>query len=140
MPKGKRRTTSVNYGAGWILYEESLHQNTRKLVSILPARRPPNDVSKFMQQIYIDRTCTLQERLDYKKSPKSAAYKVESDRLTNPLHIGHDPWLMDIYAHRIFLKAEGLEFTYRVLVNPSADPRCARFEDRTQVLEVEGSN
>jgi hypothetical protein len=90
-----------------------------------------------MQQIYVDRTCTVQERIDYKKSPKSAPYQVESDRLTNPLHIGHDPWLMDIYAHEILLKGETLEFTYKILANPSDNPLRAKFEERTQVLQIE---
>jgi hypothetical protein len=89
-----------------------------------------------MQQIYVDRTCTIQERLDYKKSPKSAPYKVESDRLTNPLHIGHDPTLFGIHAHKILLKAETFEFKYQILTNPLDDPLRAIFEERSQSIRV----
>lgn len=127
----------MNYGAGWIILEESYHQKTRKLVSILSARRTARQVAEFMQQIYVDRTGTVLERLDYKKSPKAAAYKVESDRLTNPLYIGHDPTLFGIRAHKILLKGETLEFRYKILSNPQADPLRAIFEERSQSLLVD---
>jgi hypothetical protein len=129
--------TTMDYGAGWIIFEQSYHQNTRKLVSILSARRTARDVSEFMEQIYVDRTGTVQERLSYKKSPKSAPYKVESDRLNNPLYIGHDPTLFGIRAHKILLKGETLEFRYKILSNPQGDPLRAIFEERSQSLQVD---
>ena len=89
-----------------------------------------------MQQIYLDRNCSIQVRLEFKKSSKSSPYEVQSDRHTNPLYIGHDPWLMGIYAHKILLNGGTLEFKYKILINPSGDPLHPIFEERSQSLQV----
>ncbi len=131
-----RASATVNHGAGWIIFEESYHQKSRKLVSIISARRSTNDVSVFMQQIYVDRASTIEGRLSYKKSSKSAPYQVTMGKHCNPMHIGHDPWLVGLYAEKISLRGNILEFSYRILVN-SDNPLRPIFEERSQSLEVD---
>lgn len=136
MMRTSRSKRHVNYGAAWIVFEESYHQKTRRLLSVLPPRKSPGDVSEFMRQMYSDRAYAIAERLKYKKSPNSAPYQVMKGLYMSPLHIGHDPWLVGIYANRVLLKGDAIEFTYRILTN-SDDPLNPRLEDRTQSLLVE---
>ena len=125
----------TQHGAGWIIFEESYMNGTKELVSILPARRSTRDVSEFMRQTYIDRRASIEHRLAFKKSPRSDPYQVMMGRHMNPLHIGHDPFLVGIYAHKIALNGNSLDFTFRILV--SVDQNLVpTFEDRQQSITV----
>jgi hypothetical protein len=62
----------MNYGAGWIILEESYREGTTKLLSILSPRRTAKNVSAFIEQLHIDRYCSIRERLEYKKTRKAA--------------------------------------------------------------------
>jgi hypothetical protein len=130
----------MNHGPGWIVFEESRHQRTRKLLSILPARREPRDVACFMEQIYVDRFASLRERLSYKKkskkSPIAAVFKAMRDIYNNTIHVGHEPFYVGIRAHKITLKGNVLEFWYKIAANVE-DPHNPKFEDRCQSLVVD---
>lgn len=128
----------MDYGSGWILFEEVIRQRKpRILLSILSPRRSPHDVMAYMQQLFIDRTCSIHDRLEFKKNTKSAIYKVQSDRHTNPLYIGDDPIIFGIRADKIVLKGDALKFEYKILANPLEGAGQARFEKRSQVLTVD---
>jgi hypothetical protein len=128
---------AMNYGSGWIIFEETAQeQESRVLLSILSPRKSFRDVAAYMQQLFIDRTGLIRDRLEFKKNPKSAGYQVQSDRGTNPLYIGNEPVVFGIRADKIMLKGNTLEFFYKILVNPFDDPLQARFETRSQSLAV----
>jgi hypothetical protein len=110
----------VNHGAGWIVLEESRSEAVPKLLSILGARRSSHDVAAYMRQLYIDRTASIAERLYYKKQRKAAGPTVMRGPHHNPMHIGDDPFLVGIYAHRIWLSDSVLTLNYKILINPGS--------------------
>ena len=126
----------MNYGAGWVIFEESHREGTRKLVSILSHRRTSKDVSTFVEQLYIDRYGSIRERLEYKKSRKAAAYTPMLDGFGGVMHCGHEPYLIGIRAHRIVLRDGQLEFTYRIVTNRDKGPMDVKYEERQQALAV----
>ena len=128
----------MNHGAGWIVFEESVNAGVRRLVSILPARRTEKDVAIFMRQLYADSKLAIEDRLHYKKHPHDGPYQVSRGPHHNPMHVGHNPWLMGIYADKIELSGNSLTFTYKILVNPDELPlQKPRFENRQQTLPVD---
>jgi hypothetical protein len=90
----------MNHGAGWIVFEESYHERTRRLLSILPARRNRKEVISFVQQTYVDRFASVAEKLSYKKHPKSAPFNVFDDAYGGPIHVGHEPFYVAVYAQK----------------------------------------
>ncbi len=126
----------MNYGRGWVIFEESYREGTRTLVSILSPRRTPKDVSTFVEQLHIDRYGSVRERLEYKKSRKAAAYTPMFDGYGGVMHCGHEPHLVGIYARKIVLQDGRLEFTYRIATNRGKGPMNVKFEERQQSLAV----
>ena len=127
----------MNYGAGWIILEESYREGTTKLLSILSPRRTAKDVSAFVEQLHIDRHGSIRERLEYKKTRKAAAYAPMLDGFGGVMHCGHEPHLTGIYAHRIVLRNEQLEFTYRIATNRDKGPLEVTFEERQQSIPLD---
>ena len=96
-----------------------------------------------MEQIYVDRFASLHERLSYKlrwrrwrKSPKAAPFEAMSDTHNPIIHVGYEPFYVGIYAHKITLKGNVLEFWYRIMANVE-NPLNPKFEDRCQSLVVD---
>lgn len=129
---------ALNYGKGWVIFEDSYREKTRKLVSILSPRRTPEDVKVFVEQLYIDRYGSIRERLEYKKSRKSTAYPAMFEGYGGVMHCGQEPHLVAIFARSIVLRDELLEFTYQIAMNRTEGPTKLRFEERQQTLVVDG--
>lgn len=125
----------MNQGAGWIVFEESHHEGTRRLLSILPARRNRKEVVFFLQQTYVDRFASLAEKISYKKHPKSSPFSVLADAYGGPISVGHEPFYVAIYARKIVIRDNLLVFRYRIATNRD-DPFEPRFEQRCQSLSV----
>jgi hypothetical protein len=125
----------MNHGSGWILFQQKFGESHRVLLSILPARKARDDVAAYMEQLYVDRFSSIHQRLDYKKHRKTIN-SVITDRGGGVMHCGHDPYFHCLYASKIVLKGNVLEYFYRILVNAD-DPLNPRFEQRSQAIEVE---
>ena len=126
----------MKHGRGWIIFEESYPESVRKLLSILPARRTPNQVAAFIEQIYIDSYTTIAEQIAYKKSSRSAIYGASIDPMTCIIHCGDNPWLVGIYARSISLIGNYIQFAYKILADAS-DPLNPVFAERHQTLSVD---
>lgn len=126
----------MNHGPGWIVFEESQRKGTRRLLSILPARRKPKDVISFVQQTYVDRFASIDEKLRYKKHPESSPFNVLSDPHGCTIHVGDEPVYVAIRAHQIVLEDNVLKFHYRIVVSLD-DSSSPVFEQRCQSLTAE---
>jgi hypothetical protein len=124
----------MNHGPAWVLFEESFHERTKTLVSILSPRRTVRDVADYVEQLHMDRTGSIEERLRYKKSRKSAAYQPLIEG--SVIHCGHEPFLTAIYATKTRLRDNTLHFTYRIIAERGADITDVRFEEREQSIDV----
>lgn len=125
----------MNHGAGWIIFEESYPDGTRRLLSILPARRNPKEVTRFLQQSYVDRFATIDEKLHFKKNPKFRPFSVLVDIHGGPMSIGHGPFYFAIYARKIVCEGNCLTFYYKIAANRD-DPLNPVFEERAQSLPI----
>jgi hypothetical protein len=131
------RVATINYGTAWVLFEQALNPPTRGLLSILSPRRTARDVAAYMEQLYVDRFCSIRAQLVYKKSRKFALCPTTIDRYGLGMHCGHDPGFVGIYARKILLKGDVLEYEYRI-VAVTDHPRHLVFETKRQTLTVNG--
>jgi hypothetical protein len=122
----------MNSGPAWIIFEESYREGTGVLLSILSPRRSVREIALLVEQFHIDRTASLRERLNYKKSRRAAAYEPTIDGHT--IHCGHEPYLVAIYAKQTRITDAGLEIHYRISANRSTNPLDITFEDRSFTL------
>jgi hypothetical protein len=132
----RRHLAEINHGTGWVLFEEASNRSARTLLSILSPRRPARDVAAYLEQLYVDRFCSIRAQLIYKKSRKYATCPTRIDRYGLGMRCGNDPCFLGIYARKIFLAGNVLEFEYKI-VEVAEDPRHLVFQTKRQSLPVD---
>jgi len=109
------RASSVNRGAGWIVYEDDAGFGTpHRLLSLLPAHRSVASIARYAEQAYVDRFGSLEERFSYRRKPQDSRYAAKTDPRHGGIYVGHAPRFVGVYAQRIVSHVGVLEFWYRV--------------------------
>jgi len=126
---------AINHGTGWVLFEQPSNRLACTLLSILSPRRPARNVASYLEQLYVDRFCSIRAQLNYKKSRKYAAWPIKLDRYGLGMRCGQDPCFLAIYARKILLTGNILEYEYKI-VEVSDDPRHIVFQIKRQSLTV----
>lgn len=67
-------------------------------MSVLSARRNQRFVVQFMQQLYVDKFASIEDRLAFKKSSSSYPLDPMQDRFYPMIHLGHNPFFVGIHA------------------------------------------
>jgi hypothetical protein len=127
--------TAINHGTGWVLFEQQSDRPACTLLSILSPRRPARNVAAYLEQLYVDRFSSIRAQLVYKKSRKHVAWPIKIDRYGLGMHCGLDPCFFGIYARKIVLAGNSLEYEYKV-VEVADDPRHIVFQIKRQSLTV----
>jgi hypothetical protein len=134
---GARRShlEEIHHGTGWVLFEQPYNRLACTLLSILSPRRPARSVAAYLEQLYVDRFCSIRAQLNYKKSRRYAAWPIKIDRYGLGMRCGHDPCFLGIYAREILLTGNILEYEYKI-VEVADDPRHIVFQIKRQSLTV----
>ena len=134
---GARRShlAAIHHGTGWVLFEQPYNGLACTLLSILSPRRPTRNVAAYLEQLYVDRFCSIRAQLKYKKSRKYAEWPIKIDRYGLGMRCGHDPCFLGIYAREILLTGNILEYKYKI-VEVEDDPRHIVFQIKRQSLTV----
>lgn len=125
----------MNHGPAWIIFEDSRRDHTRSLLSIVSPRRTARDVARTLEQLYVDRSLSIRERMQYKKSRGSSAYAPMIDG--HVIQCGDDPIFVGIYARQTKVVGSVLEFSYRVIRRTGADPANFVLEEKRQALQLD---
>lgn len=88
-----------------------------------------------MEQLYADRSLSIRERMQYKKSRGASAYAPTIDGRV--IHCGDDPIYFGIYARQTKVIGSVLEFSYRVIRRIGADPANFVLEEKRQALQLD---
>jgi len=126
----------MNHGSGWVLIEEHSRPHSRRLITVLPPRKSHHDVAKYVEQLYVALHASTREKLIYKKNRKLEAYAVMTDSTSGIMHCGHEPSFTCIFAQKIILHENSLEFHYRIDINHD-DPSNPTFQTRHQSIAIE---
>lgn len=126
----------MNHGPAWVIFQENYPNSGQSFLSLLSARKSTSDVVLFMEQLYVDRFCSIETRIAYKKSRKSFAAKPFIDTYSQIIHLGHGPLLVGIPVLRVALKNDALEVTYKIAVDKS-DPFNPIWESRSMSFAVD---
>jgi hypothetical protein len=127
--------SAINHGTGWILFEQPPNRSACTLLSILSPRRPARNVAAYLEQLYVDRFCSIRAQLMYKKCRKYAEWPIRIDRYGLSMRCGHDPCFLAIYARKILLTENTLEYEYKI-VEIADDPRHLVFRIKRESLTV----
>jgi hypothetical protein len=127
---------AINHGTGWVLFEQPFNRAACTLLSILSPRRPARNVAAYLEQLYVDRFSSIRAQLIYKKSRKHVAWPIKIDRYGLGMRCGHDPCFFGIYARKIVLTGNILEYEYKI-VEGADDPRHVVFQIKRQSLTVD---
>lgn len=126
----------MNHGPAWVIFQEYYPKSGRSLLSLLPARKSTSEVARFMEQLYVDRFCSIETRIAYKKSRKSVSEKPIIDKFNQTIHLGYGPILIGIPAQQVALKNDVLEVSYKIAVDRS-DPFNPVWERRSMSLAID---
>jgi hypothetical protein len=134
---GARRPhlAAINHGTGWVLFAQSSNRPACTLLSILSPRRPAREVAAYLEQLYVDRFCSIRAQLSYKKSRRYTAWPTRIDRYGLGMRCGHDPCFFGIYARKILLTGNILEYEYKI-VEAADDARQLVLQTKRQSLTV----
>lgn len=103
----------MNTGKGWLIIEEYFHENTKSVVSIISPRKGIKYVREYVEQMYVDRFASINEKIAYKKNPKFSAFKIEEPSDNNTFSFGHDPTFRVYACHKLSLKGNKLTYIYK---------------------------
>jgi len=105
----------MNLGTAWIIIEEHFHSNEKQLISILSARRSREYICDYIEQTYVDKYASFNERIDFKKNKKKSPFRIEKYECKGTIiSYGHDPMFKAYYCHKLKLSEKTLLFSYRV--------------------------
>ncbi len=102
----------MNTSKGWLIIEEYFHEGTISVVSIISPRKSSSYVREYVEQMYVDRFASINEKIAYNKNPKSSAFKIEKSLDKNSFSFGHDPTFRVYRCHKLSLKGNKLTYTY----------------------------
>ena len=126
----------MKHSPGWVIFEERQPSGEKRLLSVLSPRRTQQFVVQFMQQLYVDKFGTIEDRLAFKKSSRSYPLVAMQDRFHPIVHLGNNPFFVAIRALDLRLTGNFLEFTYRIAIDTS-DPFRPVYEPRSQSIVVD---
>lgn len=123
-------------GVGWVIIEYSVHSGKKILISLINGRRTGRYVQGYVEQSYIDRHGSIEEKIVYKKNPKNWPYRAETQGpYSGIITCGHDPIMFAHNCHKMKLKDGILTYTYKTLKGQKDDFR-GIFEDITSTIDV----
>ncbi len=105
----------MNAGKGWLIIEEYFYEGTESVVSIISPRKGSSYVHKYVEQMYVDRFASINEKIAYKKNPKSSPFKIEIySPYRGVFSCGDDPTFQVYFCHKLSLKGNELTYTYKI--------------------------
>jgi len=104
----------MDAGKAWVILEEYFHSSDRRLVSIVSPRKTIEYVCDLMEQMYVAKFASLDERITYKKDRKRSAFRMENYQQRGPtlLWCGQEPTFHAYRCHRLQVKGNTLFFWY----------------------------
>lgn len=125
----------MKHGPAWVIFQEHYPKSGQSLLSLLSARKSTSDIVRFMEQLYVDRFCSIDLRIAYKKSRMGLAIEPLIDPCCQTIHLGYGPILVGIPAYQVSLKNDVLEVSYKIAVDRS-DPLNLIWERRSISLAL----
>jgi len=102
-------------GKAWVVLEESHHSEKKRLISLLSPRKTGANVAEYIEQTYVDRYASFDEKVVFKKDKKKSPFRIERYMISGTtISHGHDPMFNAYYAHKLERVGENLLFHYRV--------------------------
>jgi hypothetical protein len=101
----------MKLGKGWIIIEEHFHTQESFLISIVNARKGESYIREYIEQIYVDKFASINEKFIYKKNrDKLPAYQVSNYHTS----VGHEPTFKGHLCDKFEIIDENtLEFSYK---------------------------
>jgi len=102
-------------GKAWIVLEESFHSDEKRLVAVLSPRKTGDFVAEYIEQAYVDRFASFDEKITFKKDKKKSPFRIERYSISGTtMRHGHEPMFNAYYAHTLERNGGALLFHYRV--------------------------
>jgi len=88
-----------------------------------------------MQQLYVDKFASLEERIAFKKSVHTFPFEPMRDPFSQIIHLGHSTVFIGIRATELVLSEHELKFTYKIATD-TKDALRPIYQFRSQAIFV----
>ncbi|RUA06802.1 MAG: hypothetical protein DSY43_01225 [Gammaproteobacteria bacterium] len=103
-----------NFGKAWIIIEEHFHTQEYFLISIINARKGKSYIREYIEQIYVDKFASINEKFIYKKNRNNLSAYQEHNYQGNIVSVGHEPTFRGYYCDSFkIIDDDTLEFSYK---------------------------
>ncbi len=100
-------------GTAWLVIKESVYGNKVHLLSVLNPRKLSKDITWYLEQIFVERFASFDEKILYKKDSKKSAFRIEPHEITSTIiSCGHDPIYLAYRCHWLKRVENYLLFSY----------------------------
>jgi hypothetical protein len=104
----------MNLGTAWVIVETSNHTGESSLLSIISFRRSKDYICTYMEQMYVDKYASIEEKIEYKKNRKKSPFAMERHAQRGSPVCGHEPTYIAYQCSNMKLEGNTLKFKYRV--------------------------
>ncbi len=85
----------------WLIYSSDISTDTQTLVSLLRPSMTSAAVAKYVEQTYVDKYASVEEKIAYKKHPASWPYPAKVQQPTNTITCGFGPIYIGIHCYKL---------------------------------------
>jgi hypothetical protein len=101
-------------GKCWLVIEKGIDENPDTLLSIISSRRSFEYVRDYMEQLYVDKFASTDEKIRYKKSRSNWPYPAyKQGKYTGNIICGHSPYFEALFCHRVTLEDQVLKYGFK---------------------------
>ncbi len=123
-------------GTAWLVIEESVHSNEVRLLSVLNPRKSSKDIAWYLEQTFVDRFASFDEKISYKKDSKKSAFRIEPYEITSTIiSCGHDPIYLAYRCHWLKRVENYLLFRYCILKQVSGSHLREECEGKVELCD-----
>ena len=106
---------SSSVGKAWVVYSQDTSTGEKQLISLISPRRTVDFVCRYVEQMYVDRFASIDEKVEYKKRPSSWPYGAKVEHPSGIIHCGHSPIFNAIYCHSLEISESSLHAKFKAI-------------------------
>ena len=126
----------IAIGKAWIIHSEDTSGGSIELISILSPRKTIRHVAEYVEQSYVDRFASIEEKIAYKKKRSNWPYPAEILQPAYVVSCGFGPYYLAHHCHHIRVDGNWLIGEYRFVKAIDADLKPIEFTKGEVIINV----
>jgi len=123
-------------GKAWIIHSEETNGKNIKLISIQSSRKTIKNIASYVEQLYVDKFASIEEKIAYKKKTSNWPYPAEISHPTCIVSCGFGPIYFAHFSHHISIDGNLLIAKYHFIKTIDNDYKPVEYTDNQVVINI----